>query len=92
VLYRCTHTIAMPWLLPGIAPTGKPFAAVFVVFIGFVGDCLAEERIFFDQAAILAQLGLLDTARLPIVGREPADVCAGAPIVANQLIERRAGD
>lgn len=88
VLYRCTHTIAMPWLLPGVAPTHKPFAAPFVVFVGFAGDRIAEERIFFDQAAILAQLGLLDPARLPIVGREPADACSGGPIVVNRLIDR----
>lgn len=91
VVYRATHTVVMPWLLPGIAPTGAPFAAVFVAWVGFEGERIASERIFFDQASVLAQLGLLDRAALPIVGAEAADALSGAPLVANQLIERAAG-
>jgi len=88
VHYRCTHTIAMPWLLPGIAPTGKPFAVVFVVVVEFAGGLIAHERIFFDQAAILAQLDLLDAAALPVVGGEAAEALRGAPVRPNRLIDR----
>jgi carboxymethylenebutenolidase len=78
----------MPWLLPGIAPTGKPLAIAFVVVIGFAGDRIATERIVFDQAAVLAQFGLLDATRLPIVTTEAADLFAGAPVQANGLMGR----
>jgi carboxymethylenebutenolidase len=91
VLYRCTHTIDMPWLLPGVPPTGKAFASVMVALIEFAGDKIAAERIFFDQAAILAQLGLLDAEHLPVVAREAADFLAGAAVAPNRLIDRARG-
>jgi carboxymethylenebutenolidase len=87
-LHRFTHTIPMPWMLPGVAPTGKPVAIPLVAVIEFQGDRIASERIYFDQASVLAQVGLLDPERLPIIGRAAADFFAGEAVALNQLIER----
>ncbi len=54
-----THDRPMPWLLPGVPPTGKPIAMDVVVVVQFRGDKLACERIYWDHAAVLRQAGLL---------------------------------
>jgi carboxymethylenebutenolidase len=67
-----THTIAIDWMLPGVAPTGRPVTAAFVVVVGIEDDKIAYEHIYWDQASVLVQIGLLDPAGLPVVGREAA--------------------
>ena len=54
-----THSKPMPWLLPNLPPTGKPIALDIVVVVQFRGDKLACERIYWDHATVLRQLGLL---------------------------------
>jgi carboxymethylenebutenolidase len=73
LIYQFTHTIEMPWMLPGIAPTGRRAEVAIVVVVDFVGGKISAERIYWDQATVLAQLGLLDAERLPATGREAAD-------------------
>lgn len=63
-----THTIKMDHMLPGVEPTGRRVEAVFVVIVGIDDDKVAYEHIFWDQASVLVQLGLLDPTDLPIVG------------------------
>jgi carboxymethylenebutenolidase len=63
-----THDCEMPALLPGIAPTGRKVTIPFVVAVGFEGDKISYERIYWDQASMLVQLGLLDKAALPVPG------------------------
>jgi carboxymethylenebutenolidase len=67
-----THTTAIDWLLPGVAPTGKPVEMAVVVIVGFKGDKISHEHIYWDQAGVLAQVGLLDPAGLPVTGVESA--------------------
>ena len=70
---RFTHDVEMDWLLPGVAPTGKRVEAVFVVIVQFNDDGEIEhEHIYWDQATVLVQVGLLDPARLPVAGVESA--------------------
>lgn len=88
MIHRFTHTIEMPWLLPGISPTGRAVAVPIVVFVEFVGDKIDEERIYFDQASVLAQVGVLDRNHLPVVGAEAADLLSGLPVERNRLITR----
>ena len=59
-VYRFTHTIAMDWMLPGIAPTGKQVEVAVVGIIHFRDDKIASEHLYWDQASVLVQLGLLD--------------------------------
>jgi carboxymethylenebutenolidase len=57
----------------GAAPTGKRVAAAAVVIVGFEDDRIAYERIYWDQASVLVQLGLLDPRGLPVSGAESVD-------------------
>jgi carboxymethylenebutenolidase len=68
-----THSVEMPWLLPGVAPTGRTFEVPHVVIVRFADDGIVSEHIYWDQATVLAQVGLLATDGLPITGREQAD-------------------
>ena len=72
IVLRFTHTVAMDWMLPGIAPTGRPVEIAFVVVIHFREGKVASEHIYWDQASVLAQLGLIDVTSLPVAGRESA--------------------
>ena len=54
-----THSKAMPWFLPNVPPTHKKVAVDIVVVVQFRGDKLACERIYWDHAAVLRQVGLL---------------------------------
>ena len=68
-----THDIELPWMLPGVAPTGRQVRIPTVVVMGFTGDKVAYEHIYWDQASVLVQIGLLDAALLPVSGSEQAD-------------------
>src|SRR4026207_702156 len=60
MVFRFTHTIRMDWMLPGLAPTGKRVEIPLVVVVHFRDGKLAHEHIYWDQASVLVQLGLLD--------------------------------
>jgi len=57
-----THNKPMPWFLPNVPPTWKKVELDVVVVVQFRGDKLATERIYWDHAAVLRQLGLLKVA------------------------------
>jgi carboxymethylenebutenolidase len=67
-----THTTPIDWLLPGVAPTGKPVELALVVIVGFKGGKISHEHIYWDQAGVLVQVGLLDPTGLPVNGAESA--------------------
>ena len=67
-----THTTVIDWLLPGVAPTGKAVEMAVAVIVGFKGDRISHEHIYWDQAGVLVQIGLLDPAGLPVTGAESA--------------------
>ena len=67
-----THTTMIDWMLPGVAPTGKPVEIAVVVVVGCEDGKIAHEHIYWDQASLLAQIGLIDPKGLPIVGAESA--------------------
>ena len=72
IILKFTHTIEMDWMLPGIPPTGRAVELPMVAIVRFRGDKLAHEHIYWDQASVLVQLGLLEPDSLPVVGREAA--------------------
>jgi len=89
LIYKCTHTIEMPWILPGVAPTGRRFEIAIVVVVQFEGGKIAGERIYWDQASVLAQVGLVDVAGLPMTGIEASwKVADPKREPFNRLIER----
>jgi carboxymethylenebutenolidase len=75
----------MPWMLPGVPPTGKPVKVALVAIVGFEGDRLAHEHIYWDQASVLVQLGLLDPSGLPVCGAESADKTLDPTLPARML-------
>lgn len=54
-----THTTAMDWFLPGVSPTNRAVEVDFVVVVQFRDDLIACERIYWDHATVLRQVGLL---------------------------------
>jgi carboxymethylenebutenolidase len=88
MIFKFTHTIEMDWMLPGIAPTGKRVECPLVVIVHFRDGKLANEHIYWDQATVLVQIGLLDPSKLPVVGVETARKLANPRWPANHLIER----
>ena len=67
-----THTIPMDWLLPGVPPTGRHVEIAFAVIVGFKDGKISHEQIYWDQAGVLIQVGLLDPNGLPVSGAESA--------------------
>jgi carboxymethylenebutenolidase len=84
---RFTHSIRLDWLLPGIAPTGKRVELPFVAIIQFEGDKIAHEHLYWDQASVLVQVGLLDRT-LPVHGGEIAAQALNPTQPMNELIRR----
>jgi carboxymethylenebutenolidase len=67
-----THTAPMDWLLPGVPPTGKAVEMAVVVIVGFKDGKISHEHIYWDQAGVLMQIGLLDPGGLPVTGADSA--------------------
>jgi carboxymethylenebutenolidase len=67
LVIRFTHTQPISHLLPGVAPTGRRVEMALVVIVGVRDGKVAYEHIHWDQAGLLAQLGLLDPTGLPVV-------------------------
>jgi hypothetical protein len=78
------HTQVIPWMLPDVPPTGKSVSVAVVAVVCMRGGKLYHENIYWDQASVLVQIGLLDPMlvpqsmrqqgleRLPVVGAEAA--------------------
>jgi carboxymethylenebutenolidase len=72
IIFSFTHTEEMPWMLPGVPPTHRHVEIPLVVVVGFREGKLAHERIYWDQASVLKQIGLLTNPALPVFGAETA--------------------
>jgi carboxymethylenebutenolidase len=72
MIFSFTHTQEIPWMLPGVPPTNRRVEVPLVVIVRFRDSKLAHEHIYWDQASVLKQLGLLTDQSLPVVGVESA--------------------
>ena len=88
MVFKFTHTIAMDWMLPGIPPTGKRVEVPLVAIVRFRDGKLAHEHIYWDQASVLVQIGLLDPSKLPVAGIESATKVLDPSLPANKLMKR----
>jgi carboxymethylenebutenolidase len=89
LIHKFTHTMEMPWLLPGVPPTGKRVEIAVIVVVQFEDGKIAGERIYWDQASVLAQVGLIDADQLPVTGIEASrKVVDPAHAPSNSLIKR----
>lgn len=88
MVFKFTHTIHMDWILPGVAPTGKRVEVPLVAIVRFRDGKLAHEHIYWDQASVLVQVGLIDPANLPVTGIESARKVLDPTLPANALMKR----
>jgi carboxymethylenebutenolidase len=72
MIFSFTHTQEMPWMLPGIPPTNRYVEVALVAIVRFKDGKLAHEHIYWDQASVLKQIGLLTDPGLPVFGIESA--------------------
>ncbi len=68
IIFKFTHTSEVGWMLPNIAPTGKRVEIPLVVIVGFNNGKVTHEHIYWDQASVLVQVGLLEVQNLPVHG------------------------
>jgi carboxymethylenebutenolidase len=80
-----THDVVMDALLPGVAPTGKHVLLPVVVVVKFQEEKVAHEHIYWDQASLLLQVGLLDRT-LPVTGVEQARNLLEGTFATNALL------
>jgi carboxymethylenebutenolidase len=65
-----THDREIKPVLPGIQATGRYVEMPTVIVMKFEGNKIKYEHVYWDQASVLAQLGLLDEKSLPVKGVE----------------------
>ncbi|KAL3471689.1 hypothetical protein BJX99DRAFT_263001 [Aspergillus californicus] len=65
LLLTFEHTEEIPWLLPGVPPTGCSVRAPLVMTVSFCAGKIGRHNIYWDQASVLVQIGLLDPALIP---------------------------
>jgi len=65
-----THDVQLDFMLPGIKPTGKKVELPHVIIMKFENGKVAHEHIYWDQGSLLAQVGLLDHSKVPVLGVE----------------------
>ena len=87
-ILRLTHTVQMDWFAPGIAPTGRRLVVPLVGIIAFEDGRISSEHIYWDQATVLLQLGILEEG-LPALGADQADRLLNPDAPSNELIARR---
>jgi carboxymethylenebutenolidase len=84
-ILRLTHTVQMDWFVPGVAPTGRRLEVPTVGIVTFEDGRISSEHIYWDQATVLLQLGVL-AGDLPALGAGQADRLLNPDAPANELI------
>ncbi|WP_175980546.1 dienelactone hydrolase family protein [Burkholderia sp. BCC1630] len=85
-VFCATHDREIDWLLPGLAPTGNYFEVPMLAVVCFRGDKLYNEHIYWDQASVLVQIGVLDPAGLPVAGIQTAKKMIDETLPTNTLM------
>jgi carboxymethylenebutenolidase len=88
MLFSFTHDVEIDWMLPGVQPTGKYVEVPLVAIVNFRGDKLYHEHIYWDQASVLAQIGLIDAKTLPVAGIDTAKKLIDETLPSNTLMSR----
>ena len=81
-----THDRPMQVFLPGVPPTGRKVTIPLVVVVGCKDGKVAHEHIYWDQASLLVQIGLLDKTKLPVTGAEQVARLLDPKLPSNTLI------
>jgi carboxymethylenebutenolidase len=91
LLIRFTHDVPLAFMLPGVPPTGKHVELPVVVVMKFEKGKIAHEHIYWDQASLLVQVGLLDTQSLPVTGSEQAQALLDRSLPLNLALRTEGG-
>lgn len=83
------HTREMPWILPGVPPTGRRVEIMLVSIVAFKAGKLQHEHVYWDQASVLMQVGLLDPKLLPERAKEKG--ATSMPVVGKEAARRMLG-
>jgi carboxymethylenebutenolidase len=86
MLFCFTHTHEIDWMLPGVPPTGRRVEIPLVAIAQFRGGKLAHEHIYWDQASVLVQIGLLEPGKLPITGVAQARKLTDQSLPSNEMM------
>jgi carboxymethylenebutenolidase len=86
IVFSCTHDREIDWLLPGVPPTGKFIELPMVLVVTFRGNKVYNEHIYWDQASVLVQIGLLDPTGLPVSGVEQSRKLLDETLPSNELM------
>lgn len=86
-ILRLTHSVRMDWFAPGVAPTGRRVVVPTVGIIAFEDGRISSEHIYWDQATVLLQLGVLEQG-LPALAADQADRLLRPEAPANELIRK----
>jgi carboxymethylenebutenolidase len=81
----------MDWFAPGIDATGRRLVVPHVGIISFENGKISSEHIYWDQATVLTQMGLLNKS-LPVIGDTQCDRLLDANAPVSQLVKRGAPD
>lgn len=81
------HTTGMPWILPGIPPTNKRVEVLVVSIVTVRGGKLYSEHVYWDQASVLVQTGLLDPCLVPEKAKRKLGV-EELPVIGRQAARR----
>jgi carboxymethylenebutenolidase len=74
-----THDTQWDYLLPGIPPTGKRVELPHVLVMKFENGRVAHEHVWWDQASLLVQVGLLDPENLRWWASSKQECCYASP-------------
>jgi carboxymethylenebutenolidase len=88
MIFSFTHTSEIDWMLPGVAPSGRRVEIPLVAIVRFRDGKVAHEHIYWDQASVLVQVGLLEPAGLPVAGAETARKVLDNALPSNTLMTR----
>jgi carboxymethylenebutenolidase len=91
LILRFTHDVSLAFMLPGVPPTGKQVELPVVVVMKFEQGKIAHEHIYWDQASLLVQVGLLDPKTLPVIGVDQARTLLNQSLPLNRLMKRDRG-
>jgi carboxymethylenebutenolidase len=87
-VYQFTNNQVIDWLVPGVPPTGKRVEAGVVGIITFENGKIDSEHLYWDQASVLAQWGVLDSSERK---RKPSHLNAVGRSTAGTEMTRAAG-
>jgi hypothetical protein len=94
ILLAFRHTEEIPWLLPRVPPTDRDVKIVLVMTASFRAGKLSRQNIYWDQASVLVQIGLLDPALVPGTFRATGKTREGRgdveilPVIGAEGVER----